>query len=59
MTDKKSFNKDLTIKEMLIAGGLWLLQSPEREITDMDEEYLILLSAGIDAEVAKLFGEVH
>jgi hypothetical protein len=50
---------DLSIKDMLIAGGLWLLQNRDKEIEDMDEEYLIILSAGLDAEVAKLLGEVH
>lgn len=54
------FDKDdLSLEDLIISAGLWLLQNPEKRVHDFDSEYLVKLKLNLDTAVADMQGSLH
>lgn len=51
--------EDLSAEDMLIGVGLWLLERPDRNASDVDPEYLTTLLLKIEHALAVKGGSIH
>ena len=50
---------DLSLEDLIISAGLWLLQNPEKKVHDFDSEYLVHLKLNLDTAIADMQGSLH
>lgn len=51
--------KDLSLEDMLIGVGMWLLERPDRTTSDVDDGYLSELMLKIEHVLAAKKGSIH
>tara|TARA_R110000764_G_scaffold222076_1_gene310697 strand:+ start:308 stop:457 length:150 start_codon:yes stop_codon:yes gene_type:complete len=49
----------MEVENLIVAAGMWLLNNKEKNLEDMDIEFILTLNLSLQAEVAKIQGELH